>query len=139
MTYPGSSPWGPHGPQVPPNSVTPNPTSASPPPVFTPGPTPAPYSQPLSPTSQGGTTGSPRPAEPKKLLLAVLLAICFGPFGLWYATWGTRQALLSFLFAGAAVLDLLWSRQATWTPFVVISVIWAVFAVRAHNRQLGVP
>lgn len=80
---------GPHGPQVPPNSVTPKPTAPSAP--YVPGrspPAPDPY-------AGGGPAldGDWRPsgtARPESVALGLILTLCFGPLGLFYAIWGSR-------------------------------------------------
>ncbi|HTS87300.1 MAG TPA: hypothetical protein VMG41_02315 [Gemmatimonadales bacterium] len=139
MTYPNTSPWGPHGPQVPAHSVTPNPTPSTPPYIPS-APSPAPTS--FHATSPSGQSGGPHPTvaggppRPKSTALAVILTLCFGPFGTWYATLGTPQSLLSMFWAAAVVLILVWNSHATLFPFMVISLVWSVLAVRSYNRRL---
>jgi hypothetical protein len=70
------------------------------------------------------------------MAVAVILLLCFAPLGVWYATFGGRQSLIGMLFTGGAVLALVWAPGATWMPIILISVIWSVLAVRAHNRQI---
>ena len=98
----GSYPWGPHGPQSGPNQVTPNPTPAWVPPPAT----PANYPQSPVRTYSGGSGG---PAQntvfvasgprKKNYVLAVILALLFGPLGLLYASKKGALILLVLLFA----------------------------------------
>src|SRR5437870_2809147 len=129
-------PWGPHGPTVPPNSVTPNPTSAWSEPSIG-----APESS-NQPTGGGGGSSFVidwlfRP--PKKYWLAVPLAWLFGPVGLLYAIGDSKPqwialgifcvvAVLAHLAPGAPINPRL-------HPIMMICAIWSIFATRAWNNR----
>lgn len=83
--YPSTSPWGPHGPQVGANDVTPNPTAQGTNYDWNASAAPN-YSAPnYSP--RGGRAVSGMPAyvpKPKSIILAILFPLIFGPFGMLY-------------------------------------------------------
>ena len=149
----GTYPWGPHGPQVGPNQVTPNPT-----PAYVPPPS---YNAPSWPTPSygGGAVGSGAPMvytgpRRKGYFVALLLTLLFGPLGLFYASKKGALLVLLFLigfpvtlsFLGAipggspmhpfAILDHDSIMNPMWSLCVMISMGWAVFAVAKHNRAL---
>jgi hypothetical protein len=133
--YPSTSPFGPHGPQVPANSVTPNPTAYTPPTI----PSPISFGQPAAPTGYPGPyagTGGTVAAGPrrKSMVLAIILSVCLGPFGLIYSAM-SRQYMSTLFFMGGSVLAMLWLK-IPWSPFVIISVIWSVIAVNSYNNSL---
>lgn len=137
MTYPSSSPWGPHGPQVPAHSVTPNPTPPSSP--YVPGasaPAPVDYG-----AGRGGgasvVAAGPAPWPLRKsVVAAVLLSLFMGPASVFYATYGARQFLSGMIYTGIAIV-LLVMRPVLWIPVVVISLIWSVRAVKTFNLELA--
>lgn len=133
--YPDTSPWGPHGPQVPAHSVTPNPTAPSP--ISGPGPTPfgQPDSQPGYPG--GGTDRLAGPVGLKSMKLAVILSAFFGPLGLIYAMWGTPSTIPAMLFIGASVLVAVWYPSIPWVLYPIISVVYSVRIVRSWNKQFA--
>jgi hypothetical protein len=147
----GNYPWGPHGPQSGPNQVTPNPTPAYVPPP--PAPTYAPRI--AAPTYANGTAQNAAPVawgpRKKSYIFAVILALLFGPLGLFY---GSKKGALMLLFLLFAVPVALAAMGAY--PFVApshafralafdsvmnpiyrvcafCSVIWTVFGVYRHN------
>jgi len=139
MTYPSSSPWGPHGPQVPAHSVTPNPTPASAPYVPTPSaPAPVDYGTGRGDYRGGSSSSASGPAappRPKSVVVAVILSVLFAPAAIWYASFGTRQFISGMLFTGIAII-LMVARPTLGIPLIVISLIWSVSAVKRFNREL---
>jgi len=148
--YPSTSPFGPHGPQVGANTVTPNPTPAYQPPVYTP-PTPSYHSpQPSrssysadtastgrAPASSGGVAMPARPFR-KSMLLGVLLSWLLGPLGLLYAvTGGSRgQLIAALLFSGAYAYGMVTSGSTpVWLVLEVVCVTWTVVAISRRNRN----
>ena len=70
-------------------------------------------------------------ADTKSVLLAVVLAFCFGPLGLLYSS--IIGAIVTFILAAIiAVITL------TYGLFLIppICAIWAFFATRSHNSKL---
>lgn len=68
----------------------------------------------------------------KKLLVAIILAGIFGPFGLAYTTW--RGAGLMILLSGiGAKLAGEGHDGFIWPLAVVTSIVWTIFGTRAHN------
>jgi hypothetical protein len=126
--YPSTSPFGPHGPQVPAHSVTPNPTAQTPQSV--PGAAPD-YSMPRSGYAAAG--GSYVPGR-KSMAKAVLLSVFLGPFGVLYATFGTRQFRWAVVWLIGSVM-LMFAAGLPLAPILVVSVIWSVLGVRSHNAQ----
>ena len=138
MTYPSSSPWGPHGPQVPSNSVTPNPTAPSAPYVPSPSaPAPVDYGTPRGPGGGSASTysGPGAPPSPKSVVVAALLSLFIAPAGVFYATYRSRQFLPGMIYSGIATV-LMVTRATLAIPIIVISLIWSVGAVRSYNREL---
>ena len=138
MTYPSPSPWGQHGPQVPSNSVTPNPTAPSAPYVPSPSaPAPVDYgtARGAGAGSYSASSGPGAPPSPKSMVVAALLSLFIPPAGVFYATLRSRQSLSGLVFSGIATIVLL-ARPALWIPITVISLIWSVGAVRSYNREL---
>jgi hypothetical protein len=67
----------------------------------------------------------------KSLVLALVLAILFGPFGLFYATVpGAMVALI--IGIGLAVFTFGIGIFLVWP----LSVIWAAIAVTSHNKKV---
>jgi len=152
----GSYPWGPHGPQSGPNQVTPNPTPAyvPPPPAptyYPPSPAPNYYGGPVN-TGPAQSTGCvPTGPRKKHYLLAVILALMFGPLGLFYASRKGALVLLFLLFAVPTTLaamgsypfvspshpmrviqyDLVMNRM--YSTCVFFCVIWSVIGVYRRN------
>lgn len=155
----GSCPWGPHGPQSGPNQVTPNPTPSYSPPAWNPPASSnwgAPASTPVSYGGGGGYTGYTGPPKPrtKSYILAVFLALIFGPLGLFYASKKGALVTLLFLVGVPVSLNMFLSSAAVrftsnpfailenstvmdqfWRLSVLISVIWSVVAVIRFNRK----
>jgi hypothetical protein len=150
----GTYPWGPHGPQSGPNQVTPNPT-----PSYVPPPPQAPYVPPSGPGFGGGGqvpvqyTGTIATGPRKKgYIVALILALFFGPLGLFYASKKGALILLAILATVPLVLSFggmlpggvprnpfeVWSydfvMDPIWAVLVVVSAIWAIFGVRAFNK-----
>ena len=77
----------------------------------------------------------------KGMIRAVLLAMIFGPFGLFYVSW--KSACILLLVAGAAIMALGgvqgFSSDVVLTPvtFVArtVSTIWAVVVCIMYNRR----
>ena len=77
----------------------------------------------------------------KGMIRAVLLAMIFGPFGLFYVSW--RSACVLLLVAGAAIMALGgvqgFSSDIVLTPvtFVArtVATVWAVVACIRYNRR----
>ncbi|SRR6266496_1763728 len=158
-----SYPWGPHGPQSGPNQVTPNPTPAyvppPPEPAYIPPPSPSPsYGwQPSNPgESSGGAipyAGPVRP-RPKRYVIALILAVFFGPLGLFYATKKGALAMLFLLLAvpvalsmagvlpygsvshPLAILEHSSVMDPMWSLCALLSMLWSVVAVNRHNAAL---
>jgi len=150
-----SYPWGPHGPQSGPNQVTPNPTPAWVPQQIGGGSwapsAPAPY-------SGGGNAGGsvatvPWTPRPKSYVLALILSLLFGPFGLFYAS--KKGSLVVFLLmlgvpymlATLGAFGPGFHRQPLyilqhdavmnrfWALAVFCSLIWSVISVRRYNKE----
>ncbi len=82
----------------------------------------------------------------KKLPVAVILALVFGPFGLAYTTWigaaimTALTALAGFARGGSmAAVGNDAVMQPIWKCAVVVSVVWTILAARAHNARLTAP
>ena len=158
-----SYPWGPHGPQSDPNSVTPNPTPAYVPPPSSSGwddstataPQPS-YGGGGGGGSYGGGYAGPSGPRRKSYVLAVILSAVFGPLGLFYASKKGALILLLVLvgvpitlgFLGPPyfpyratspiqVLDDTRIMNPMWSTCAFLSVVWAVVAVRIRNRALA--
>jgi hypothetical protein len=153
----GTYPWGPHGPQSGPNQVTPNPTPAYVPPAWPSAPAPFPSygGQPAYGGGGGGGyvgTGGPRG---KSYLLAILLSMFFGPFGLLYASKKVAVVMLLAVFgltlsqvllapaamirASGGVIDFMANNallDQMWSFAIFCSVIVSIFGVMRYNRAL---
>lgn len=124
--YPSTQPFGPHGPQVPAHTVTPNPTAQTQQSV--PGSAPD-YSPQRGEYAPGG---GEYVARPKSMAKAVVLSILLGPFGVIYATFGTRQYRWAVAWLIGSVV-LMFAVGLPLAPILAVSVIWSVVAVRSHN------
>jgi hypothetical protein len=128
--YPSTQPFGPHGPQVPAHSVTPNPTAQTPQSISGGAP------------DYGGPRGANAPsgggyvAGRKSMAKAIALSVFFGPFGVIYATFGTRQYRWAFAWLVGSVM-LMFAIGLRLAAIIAVSVIWSVLAVRSHNRQFN--
>ena len=151
----GSYPWGPHGPQSGPNEVTPNPTPAWVPPPES----PAYYQQSPQPAYYGGAgqnTGYVASGPRKKsYVLALILTLLFGPFGLLYASKKGALVMLALLFAVPISLAAMGAYRLvpTAAPWRVIQydfvmnrmysmcvffcLLWSAGGVYRHNRSIG--
>jgi len=157
----GSYPWGPHGPQSGPNQVTPNPTPAYVPPPPAPAyypPSPAPTYYPQSSGSYNGATqsagyGSGYTGPRKKsYVLAFILALLFGPLGLFYASKKGALIMLVLLFVVPITLAAMGAypfvspsnplrviqydrvMNPMYSSCLFFCVIWSVAGVLRHNR-----
>jgi hypothetical protein len=128
--YPSTQPFGPHAPQVPAHSVTPNPTAQTPQSMS--GGTPD-YGAQRGDYAPGGGRYL---AGPKSIGKAIALSVFLGPFGVIYATFGTRQDRWAFAWLVGSVM-LMFAIGLPLAPIIVVSVIWSVLAVRSHNRQFS--
>jgi hypothetical protein len=127
--YPNTQPFGPHGPQVPANSVTPNPTAQTPQSF----PSGAPeYSAQGGGYASGG--GGYVAAGRKSMVKAIALSAFLGPFGVIYATFGTRQYRWAVVWLIGSVM-LMFALGLPLAPILAVSVIWSFLAVRTHNKQ----
>jgi hypothetical protein len=79
----------------------------------------------------------------RNLVIAAVLALIFGPFGMIYTTWmGAAivfglSALAGYVRGGGmAALDNDVVMQPIWRYAVIVSVIWTLLAARAHNARL---
>lgn len=138
-------PWGPHGPTSENPNEIPNPTPPwkhaplTPPSFETPGGAPA--SGPMPAGSGSIASGSTGRAH-KSVFLAFLLALLFGPLGLFYASW--KGALFLLFAAPPLMVALAWAAGSpsylqyveTVGPIVyALSLVWSVIAARAFNRR----
>ena len=128
--YPSTQPFGPHGPQVPANSVMPNPTAQGSQQMLGGG---ADFS---APRGAYATSGGGYVAGPKSMVKAIVLSVLLGPFGVIYSTFGTRQYRWAVLWLGGSVL-LMFAIGLPLAPIIGLSVIWSFFAVRSHNKGFG--
>jgi hypothetical protein len=128
--YPNTQPFGPHGPQVPANSVMPNPTAQGSQSMIGGG---SDYAAPRGAYASGGGRYV---LGPKSMVKAIILSILVAPFGVVYATFGTRQFRWAVLWLGGSVL-LMFAIGLPLAPIIGVSVVWSVLAVRANNRQFG--
>ena len=128
--YPSTQPFGPHGPQVSAHSVTPNPTAQTSQSVS--GGTPD-YGVQRGAYAPGG---GQYVAGPKSIGKAIALSVFFGPFGVIYATFGTRQYRWAFAWLVGSVM-LMFAIGLRLAVVIAVSVSWSVLAVRSHNRQFN--
>jgi hypothetical protein len=148
----GNYPWGPHGPQSGPNEVTPNPT-----PAYVPPPMPS-YDAPVygspGPVGSGGGFVAHSGPRRKGYFFPLILALLFGPLGLFYTSGKGALAMLLFLvgvpvglsvigvlpFGSVnhpfAVLDHSSVMDGMWKISVVFSMVWAAVAVNRHNARI---
>lgn len=73
---------------------------------------------------------------PKSMVKAIILSIVVAPFGVVYATFGTRQFRWAVLWLGGSVL-LMFAIGLPLAPIIGVSVVWSVLAVRANNKSFG--
>jgi len=142
--YPSTSPWGPHGPQVPAHSVTPNPTAQST------------WSQPsfggaaqpnYYPTGgYGGRAGAPvygGPPSPPKLRrywVGWLLSLLFGPLALFMYMKTLKQIIgagLLMLAPFAAMAGQSAAAGALWLLTTAAALVWTTLSVRSNNRKVA--
>lgn len=157
----GSYPWGPHGPQSGPNQVTPNPTPAYEPPPAAPTyyPPPQSFGPSQAPSYSGGaaqSTGYVATGPRKKsYVLAVILALLFGPLGLLYASKKGALVMLALLFAVPITLAAMGTYRfvpasepwrviqhdavmnGMYSSCLFFCVIWSVLGVYRRNRSIG--
>jgi hypothetical protein len=138
--YPNTSPWGPHGPQLPAHSVTPNPTASTPDPASS-WSNPSPSYDPNTMAYGGPVDGCGGPRN-RSIILAVVLPLLFGPLGLLYAI-RPKWLILYLPMIGACAayfwfLDQIPDGASRLVAFlgtmtcIAMSVCAAVF----HNRKL---
>jgi hypothetical protein len=103
------------------------------------------YSPPAHNFSPGYSGGSSVPAftgpYTKGYIVPVMLALLFGPFGLFFTTWkGALFLLLLFGMAGFAMAGpnfvnndvVIFELSLVARP---VSIVWTIFARRAYNRR----
>jgi hypothetical protein len=80
----------------------------------------------------------------KKIPVAVILALLFGPFGLIYTTWmgaivmTALTAFAGFVRGGSmAAISSDVVMQPIWKCAVVVSIVWTILAARAHNTRIA--
>ena len=70
-------------------------------------------------------------ADTKSVLLAVVLAFCFGPLGILYSS--ITGAIVMFIFGAIiTIITLGYGAFILWP----ICALWAFFATRSHNSRL---
>jgi hypothetical protein len=147
--YPPSPSHPPYGPPEQP-SYHPQQAAYGPPPAAAQAQYPQ-YSQPVARASA---------RSPKSVGLGFILALLFGPLGLFYATAGGGIVMLlvsagawtlfytrvvggmdyydpGFTSSGISWLTLL--PFGIWLGFILVCVVWAIVAINSHNNKLRAP
>jgi hypothetical protein len=141
--YPETSPWGPHGPQVPPNTVAPHPSASTTPESSGPGLAPA-YTVPAPSQSTFGSGfgGVPLESRRKSYIAGIFLCLLFGPFGILFA-YPLKPYVLNVLAMIGAVFAVAFYFytsstifHAAWFFSVPVAMTICLIGVYRHNKNI---